>query len=528
MTPNEAKGRYRNFVERDFREHQEDMVEFANGTHKKYTVVEAPPGIGKSLVGACLGAMSGKAVYLVHSKSLQLQLAHDFPEIPIMWGRDNYTCLANPELTADMCMHSKMHPCENKINKTCPYHKAKEIALAAPVAVLNYHYFMTEANYVGRFSGRELIIVDEADSLESVLDGFVGITLAEHQLRQFKIHIPKFKNAKAKEAVEGWKDWADRAIMKLDKIYREVSSEVEHLEFINSELQAGQVKLQKRVGGLLMKLKMFVEYVDDSWVYERFEDEDKGRLTVSFSPTWLPKKMADEFFWRHADRFVLMSGTFPFLPVLAREVALEEGQIAYKAYPSIFPAKSRQIENMGVCNISYKTKDVELKKGLDKVEEIMSKPEHLNEKGLIHTVSYAFAREVMRMGDRRLITHQNGQDRQEVLDRFKASREPLVLVSPSFERGISLDDDLCRFIIWLKAPFLSLNDKRVAARLYGSGRMGQLWYRASMLLAVVQGCGRGMRNAEDRCKSYLLDEQIGMAIGESPRMVPGWFREALW
>jgi Rad3-related DNA helicase len=67
----------------------------------------------------------------------------------------------------------------------------------------------------------------------------------------------------------------------------------------------------------------------------------------------------------------------------------------------------------------------------------------------------------MNINNPRLVTH-NTQDRSEVIQRFKKSREPLVLVSPSCERGLSLDDDQCRFIIFAKAPFLSLNDKKTS------------------------------------------------------------------
>lgn len=107
------------------------------------------------------------------------------------------------------------------------------------------------------------------------------------------------------------------------------------------------------------------------------------------------------------------------------------------------------------------------------------------------------------------------------------SREPLILVSPSMERGVSLDDSLCRFIIWLKAPYLSMADKLVGARLYGS-QIGNIWYKSQMLLSIVQGCGRGVRSDTDYCTTYLLDDQIRKAISKNPGMVPGWFREALW
>jgi Rad3-related DNA helicase len=131
---------------------------------------------------------------------------------------------------------------------------------------------------------------------------------------------------------------------------------------------------------------------------------------------------------------------------------------------------------------------------------------------------------VMAIGDPRLVTH-NGANKISAIDDFKASDKPLVMVSPSSERGISLDGEMCRWIVFLKAPYLNLSDKLVNARLYRSP-VGSLWYKSNMLMSVVQGCGRGVRSINDKCVSYILDSQVVKAITENPTLVPYWFREA--
>src|SRR5204862_314951 len=127
--------------------------------------------------------------------------------------------------------------------------------------------------------------------------------------------------------------------------------------------------------------------------------------------------------------------------------------------------------------------------------------------------------------DVRLVTH-DAFDKQAVLDAFRASDQPLVLVSPSSERGLSLEDSQCRFIIMCKAPFLSLGDKAVKAR-KNSGEVGKLWYVADMMLTVVQAMGRGVRHENDFCVSYLLDERIASSMKRQPSIMPPWFRDAL-
>jgi Rad3-related DNA helicase len=78
----------------------------------------------------------------------------------------------------------------------------------------------------------------------------------------------------------------------------------------------------------------------------------------------------------------------------------------------------------------------------------------------------------------------------------------------------------------VKAPFLSLADKMVSARLYKSS-VGNLWYKSDALMTVVQGCGRGVRSKEDKCVSYILDRQIVKLLGDNPGMVPKWWRDAI-
>ena len=100
-------------------------------------------------------------------------------------------------------------------------------------------------------------------------------------------------------------------------------------------------------------------------------------------------------------------------------------------------------------------------------------------------------------------------------------------MSPSSERGSSFNDDMCRFIIFAKAPFLNLGDKMTSTRAY-SGKMGNFWYKSNACQTVVQGAGRGMRHKDDYCVTYLLDGNITKMMIDSPKLFPKWFRDAVW
>ena len=179
---------------------------------------------------------------------------------------------------------------------------------------------------------------------------------------------------------------------------------------------------------------------------------------------------------------------------------------------------------MTVANMSKKTRTDEMPKMISTIEKIVDK--HKHEKGLIHTFNYEIRDAIMTINDDRLITH-NTNDRQEQIDKFKESDKPLVMVSPSMERGVSLNDDLARFIISARTPYLFLGDEKVKARLYKSGRIGEYWYKSNAAQTLEQQVGRGVRSEDDYCEIYLLDSQIEKLISKNTKLFSQHFKDCV-
>ena len=95
---NTIKSNFSTFRDKQFRENQAELIHKVLESKKKVTVVCAGTGSGKSLVGMIAGASCNKFCYLVSSKQLQEQLMHEFPEVEIMQGRNNYPCIINQNL----------------------------------------------------------------------------------------------------------------------------------------------------------------------------------------------------------------------------------------------------------------------------------------------------------------------------------------------------------------------------------------------------------------------------------------------
>src|SRR5512139_3104700 len=128
--------KYQNFKDKAFRTGQKEAIRFVAEASRQYTVISAPTGTGKSLIGMCAGATFPRFIYLCSTKQLQAQLEEDFSEARVMMGRGNFPCNVDPaNRTADHCTHTQTTPC--RVKRECLYEVHKRQVLASPIAILN-------------------------------------------------------------------------------------------------------------------------------------------------------------------------------------------------------------------------------------------------------------------------------------------------------------------------------------------------------------------------------------------------------
>ncbi len=473
---------------------------------------------GKSIIGMTLCKEYQRSLYLCSTKTLQSQLQKDFPEAVLLMGRNNYPCIYNrmtessfPQITCEDCIaefnkelvsYSDSFMEDGRFCKSkCIYEKQKKLALKSQITITNMTYFIIESNFIGRFTGCNMVVVDECDELESEMLRFVSLNISDKQMERFKLEPPQYKTK-----VESWKVWANHYLPYIGK----------QLEILGMQLKKGRedisfLRSYKSVNALHKKMTIFKDIVDDTWIYEERKDR------WEFKPIWISQFMKDNF-WDHADRFVLMSATPPPPKLLGLENC-EQIEI-----PSQFSKENRRIIYQPMANLTHKTMDEERPKLLKGVREIIDS--HPNEKGLIHTVSYSLADYLVKnLNNGRIITH-DGKGRTNALETFKKCDYPAVLISPSMDRGVDLPYDECRFLICCKLPFPDLSDKQVSSRLY-SGSFGKYWYASQTANTLQQMTGRGCRSIDDTCVSYILDRQFENFYGHHSGFLHGWWTEAL-
>ena len=221
-------------------------------SRKTITMINAPTGFGKTPTAMTLAHhinYPNQSLYLCSSKILQDQLAGDFTEAYQLKGRGNYPCTLLPTYNADRCFQQ----CdEYKCGEiSCAYEDAKKEALSSTFTILNMHYYETETNFVGRFSKRKTVIIDEADVLEDILIDFIALDVHPKTLEKFKLDQPKYVTK-----LDSWKEWADKTLKILEEKVKKLRAAEDHLDR-ESKLELSKLlRMCLKLNMLLVLLKI--------------------------------------------------------------------------------------------------------------------------------------------------------------------------------------------------------------------------------------------------------------------------------
>jgi len=488
---------------------------FAAG--KRFVVIEAPTGAGKSAIAVTLAREASSAYVLTNQKILQDQYVNDFPDLAVLKGRANYECLVAPtHAAAAPCIAGKRFPaCEE-----CPYFTAKDRALAANVATLNYAYFLAELNYAGGFKGRELLVLDEAHNVEGALMGFVQVALSDAQLLRAGIELslpPNLGDEHMFEFAEMLLPELRRRAAEVDRQLAEGSMQssaaVEQLrvkQWLDSQAERISLMLDSHFGG------------DVDWVVERFRGHSGDNLV--FKPVEVAA-LAEPFLFTYGERVLMLSATILDARTFLRSLGVEPEEAEVITVPSTFPPERRPIELRPAARLTRHHIDRDLPKLVAAITELAL--HHEREKGVIHAHSYKIANYVhANLPEEvkwRVLTHDSSDGRDAALTRHLSVPEPTILLTPSMTEGIDLADDKARWQVLCKVPYPYLGDKQVAARM----ERDRDWYDWRTTLAVVQAYGRSVRSEDDHAVTYLLDADFANFIRRQQRRLPPWFLEAL-
>ncbi|UCH25229.1 MAG: ATP-dependent DNA helicase [Trueperaceae bacterium] len=503
-----------------YRQGQREVIDrardsFASG--KRFVIVEAPTGSGKSAIAVTLTREAESAYVLTAQKVLQDQYVRTFPELALMKGRGNYPCLIAPtHAAAAPCIAGRRLPeCD-----ACPYFCAKDGAIAADSTIMNYAYYLAELNYSGGFGPRDLLVLDEAHNAEAALMSFIQIDLSDVALARVGIG----ESLPVAFDDEDYFDFAEEVLPLIKRRSRELDAELRDANF-GSKMSLASMQSKHWLDNQWKRLELLRDSREENfveWVVERRRSSEGE--TISFKPVEVAA-FAEPLLFGFADRILMLSATILDAPTFLRSLGIEREQVEVIRIGSGFPAENRPVFLKPTARLTRHYLEQALPKIVDQLNLLFTS--HSTEKGLIHAHSYKIAGYIARnlspQHRKRLVTHFTSEGRDVALEKHLNSREPTVLLTPSMTEGIDLTDELSRWQVICKIPYPYLGDPQVARR----KEIDAAWYDWRTCLTVVQAYGRSVRSEDDFAVTYLLDADFPRFLKRQRSRLPPWFLEAI-
>lgn len=439
---------------------------------------------------------------LTITKSLQDQYQELFTDTNTLKGKTNYICDVDKNYDAELapCTFAPMLRDTCWSENRCPYYNARNEAMLAQFAALNYKMFLSLPSHIKR---KNFLICDEASELEDEL------------VRQFsaEINYDKLSNYNIQCDVLVT-DNRDRAYNWITALLENITNEL--TAFLNKAgkkqnliTQTEKIKYQ-----FLKNIHRSLTIISSHWHECEFViDIDSKRVIL----TPLHANTLSKYIFNYGDKIVLMSATIIDHKHFAKSLGIDDYE--YVEVDSTFdPAKS-PIYISSKYKLNYKTLNNSLPGICEQIKIIIE--HHKNEKGIIHTHSNeitSFIKERLK-GNSRLLCRDTNNTNEDILKIHSESIDPTILVSPSLVYGIDLKDNLARFQIIVKLPFLPLSSKRIK-KLF---QLDSNWYENKMLNAVVQAAGRATRNKDDFSSTYILDGNFINVVKRVKSKLPKYF-----
>ncbi len=451
-----------------------------NWETKQFVVLQAPTGVGKSIIGMVAQyeqSPYGANKMLTSTKSLQRQYISSF-DIFGFYGAQNYKCnTGEAKFWKDKGCSKKR--CVSFAH--CDYQVAKATAELKP-AVINY---ASAFSLPTLFADAEVVVFDEAHDAEStILDCHTQVLDLSVVSRGGVIGPVWDDLASVRRCIDSLEIAAERMTDENDEDFR---------------MDVKKLKIASRREDFL------------------FVPDVKGKR-CSFRPKFVTRRMIDNVC--EGKKVLFMSASLGSFTQFCKDMAISRDEAAYVKIPEVFdPSHTPVSLEFSVGRLNMGNIEEKIPQICANLDAILKR--HEGQRGLVHVSSYALGEMILNS----LHMTQEGLDRcilvtsndyEQYLD-----REDVVLVSPSLHTGVSFDDDLARFNVLLKAPFPYLGDPWINFR----KDHDRLWYSNVTSKVVHQQFGRTTRSPDDWSTVYVIDDAIRKFLPDNAVFVETASRE---
>lgn len=503
---------------------------FQNG--KKFYLLDAPTGSGKSVIGYTLARLMGSVYYLTSTKILQSQLERDFPDVVTLKGRNAYKCvhwqamaemLRNKGTPSDeveekalkdyncangYCKRQGLTKCELCVPKDggevlCPYWIQLYKAVAAPLCSMNYKSFLYQM-MTQQFGPRNLLILDEGHNVEGELMDFISLVISDKLLTG--IH---FNDLGSVAAFQQW--------------FREINLNEIIKESKRLHAAAEDMRRYEELERMQSKYAVFAGENPEEWAYNYTKNKD-GSTSVEFKPVFI-RKYAKGHFFNWCDHVLIMSGTLLNHRILMECLNIDRDEAVSYRMPNRFPKENRPVYFSFAGSMNFKNKSETLPKLVAETDRICR--HYVGKRGIVHTHNFEIAKRLLEECSpevkSRMLFQERFYNKEEMLE-VHARQEDSIIVAPAMHEGIDLFGDLSRFQILCKVPYPNFHaDAQLKRRMEVSPE----YYQYLSVLKVVQAVGRSIRSAQDWADTYLLDSEFERFFQRNQRMIPRWFMDSI-
>ena len=528
-----------------------EAIEKAQREGKKFVIIEAPTGAGKSGIAMaaaswaktlpCNDPMTQPGAYILSpQKTLTAQYMKDFEVNGLLElkGKANYWCNTHETDcdSAAIINNASEAGDQRECCQNCPYKVAKKAFIENPIGVTNFAFYLNETQYAGQLKNRKMLILDEGHNTENQILGFADTEITRHRNDEVGLgRLPVFEPGENLKC----KDWlATEFIPAAQQFMTLTENQIKEAKLAGAPREA-ILKLVKKLDGydkFICRLNRFMNSDDlTNWLcYTEEENKFTGTKEAIIIKPLTATLFSEEILFRKAEMVVIMSATILNFKAFMRYLGINPADAVCVEMGSDFPVENRPVFFMPVGSMAArrdketgkKMRELTMPDMLATVERLLTK--YANKKGIIHTNSYDFANQIVNHMRRtahgsRMLTHTGVPgSREACVQEHATSSEPTVIVTPSMTEGLDLKDDLGRFCIVIKVPFPYI-DAYVSARM----KRDPEWYNYVTLLAIVQEFGRVVRNRNDKAHGYMLDADFESLLRRAGGMLPDWWMDAL-
>lgn len=544
---------------------------YENWDKYRYIMIAAPTGVGKTFITCSLAEKLSKRGYILTSTlQLQDQYEKSWDAIVNLKGRGNYTCRVNPNFMVDAapCSANSELKSDCYARGVCEYKNQKDAALKSQAMITNPLFLLYSAHcgfakddpdqdegYSNPWVQREALLIDEAHNIENHLVSFAESRIdpqklaADHDVNLSSIRfkgelVHDYQELKKLKGLLDVKAaaYAEKMKTEFPTKGRDAHERAQWARAFNDKVAEKVKKLNSKIYALdkaIQPLNIFfnthdsVEQLQARWLMHADTDEN----TLQLSPL-TADFLFHEYFGELAEKFVFMSATLGTKSALCKELGIDEKDALYIEVDTPFPPEKSPIVVMPMLDLTFSRKKDSIPKIGPLIDHILN--EHAGQRGIIHSATYEFGREVYnRVSDenrKRLLFRDMEQidagltgktakynwkpSNSELLRMHEAGERPhSVLVSPSMMEGVDLYDDLSEFQIILKMPWASLGDARVKRKM----ELDNEWYTNKVWVHVMQASGRSTRHEQDESVTYILDSTFPRSYKAWKKNLPSWF-----